>query len=210
MCDMPNGHMLPLTHKICDMPSGHVALNPKTYNMPSSCMVSPRTSGCTTSTCTIPLALTFPVPLPLHSIPHSLSGTMLNCRNLRTYPDPAGYPSNINSQHHIYIRHTFPLAEKEHTQDSYTFIMDLEDPPDYHSPILYNIHKTTPKDNPGAFCMEGRHIMQDSIMQDNLAALLSHGGHTYNRYPNRSDLLEEGHTQTDLNPYDSFINDSFA
>ena len=33
------------------------------------------------------------------------------------------------------------------------------------------------------------------------------GRHTQDRYPNRNDLLEEGHTQTDLNSYDSFLDD---
>ena len=45
-CDMPSGHMLPTIHE--------------TYNMPSGCTVSPRTSGCTMLTCTVPLTLTFP------------------------------------------------------------------------------------------------------------------------------------------------------
>ena len=161
---MPSSHMLPPTHKM--------------YNMPNGCTVSPRTSGCTTLTCTVPLVLTFPISLPLHSTPCSLSGTTLNCRNFRMHPDPVGYLSNINSQHPIYARHVFPLIEEEHTQDSHTFITDLKDPPNYHSPASYDIHKTTPKNNPSAFHMEGRHIMQASITQDNLAAPLSQEGHT--------------------------------
>jgi hypothetical protein len=82
--NMPSSHMLPPTHKM--------------YNMPSSYMVSPRTSGCITLTFTIPLTLTFPVSLPLHSTHHLSSSTVLNCRNLRTYPDLTSYLSNIDSQ----------------------------------------------------------------------------------------------------------------
>jgi hypothetical protein len=47
----------------CDMPSGHMLPPPplhETDNMPSSCLTSPKTSGCTTLTCTIPLTITFP------------------------------------------------------------------------------------------------------------------------------------------------------
>ena len=85
------------TSETCDMPSGHM-LSPtyETYNMPSSCMVSPGTSGCMMLTCIIPLTLTFPISLPLHSTSCSSSGTTLNCRNLRMYPDLTNHLGHLS------------------------------------------------------------------------------------------------------------------
>ena len=58
-------------------------------------------------------------------------------------------------------------------------------------------------DNPGTFLMEGRHnITYDSFTQDNPATHLAQKGHTQDRYPNTSDLLERLYIQTYLNPYD--------
>ena len=82
--DMPSGHVHS-TPRTYDMPSGHMLPSPKihkTDNMPSSYLVSPGMSGCTTLTCTVPLTLTFPgclsygreaytrYPLPLEEEEH--------------------------------------------------------------------------------------------------------------------------------------------
>ena len=117
-CDMPSGHVHSIP-RTCDMPSGHMLLPPplhETYNMPSCYTASPRMSGCTMLTCTIPITLTFPSCLPYGG--------------------------------ETYTRHTLPLEEEEHTQDSHTYIMDLKDPCDYPSPTSHNKHEATPMDNP--------------------------------------------------------------
>ena len=174
--DMPSGHV----HSIpgtCDMPSSHMLPSPKiheTDNMPSGYLVSPRTSGCMTLTCTIPLTITFPSHLP--------------------YGREA------------YTRHLLPLGEEEHMQDSHTYITDLEDPCDYpSSPALHDIHEATPMDNPSHLPYE-----RQAYTQDNLATSLMKGRHTQDRYPNRCSLPERQHTQTDPDPYDSFLDDSFT
>ena len=154
--DMPSGHVHS-TLGTCDMPSGHMLPTiHETYNMPIGCMVSPRMSGCTTLTYTIPLTLTFP-----------------GCF----------------------------LMEGRHTQDT-------------HSPLKRrNIHKTVTL----ASWIFRIHMTIHSLLcmtymkqpqRTTPAASLTKGRHTQDRYPNRSDLPERPYTQTDLNPYDSFLDDS--
>ena len=172
--DMPSGHVHS-TPGTCDMPSGHMPPSPtshETDNMPSSYLASPRMSGCTTLTCTVPLTITFPGCLPY--------------------------------EREAYTRHPLPLEEEEHMQDSHMYIMDLKDPCDYpSSPASHDIHEATPTDNPSCLPYERR-----AYTQDNLGTSLMEGRHPQDRYPNRSSLLERQHTQIDLDPYDSFLDDS--
>ena len=168
------------------MPSGHVRSNPGTCDMPSSHMLPPTNemynmpSGCMVSP--------------------GMSGCMaLTC----TIPLTLTFPGHLPYRREAYTRHTFPLVEEEHMQDSHAFITNLKDSHNYPSPASHNIHEATPMDNPGTFLMEGRHFTQDSLTQDNLATSIMEGRHTQDRYPDRSGLLERPYIQTDLNPNDS-------
>ena len=88
-CDMPSSHMLPTIHEM--------------YNMPSSCTVSPETSGYMMLTCTIPLTHAFPVSLsyerktyirhmfPLKEEEHMQDSHayIMDLEDPRDYPSPA-------------------------------------------------------------------------------------------------------------------------
>ena len=130
--DMPSGHVHS-TPGTCDMPSSHM-LPPihETYNMPSSCTVSPRTSGCTTLTCTVPLTLTFPSCLPYrretyirHAFPLEEEEHMqdshtyiMDLKDPYDYPSPASHDIHeatpMNNPGHL------PYKRKAYIQDNST------------------------------------------------------------------------------------------
>jgi hypothetical protein len=125
-CDMPSSHMLPIIHK--------------TYNMPSSCTVSPGMSGCIMLTCTIPLTITFPGCLPYrretytrHPLPLAKEEHMQDSHAyIMNLKDPCDYPTSASHN----IHKATPMDNPSH--------------------LLYQKEAYT-QDNSATSLMEGRH-----------------------------------------------------
>jgi hypothetical protein len=93
----------------CNSPSHSLTGMSLNCTQMSGCMTINCPLSGTMSTCIILLTLMFPVSLLLHSTPCSLSSTMVNCRNLRTYANTPSEPYSLNQTSHLkhngHLRH---------------------------------------------------------------------------------------------------------